>query len=71
MVTKRKHSSRIKVRKYMGDDIYSWAVFLDGAPAYTGLSKGQSNFYRDLVQDSIDGIAEGERAEKEQNNAGK
>lgn len=68
MVTKpkRKYSRRIKVRKYMGDDIYSWAVFLDDRPVYTGLSKGQSNFYRDLVQDQIDEIA---AAEKEKNNA--
>lgn len=61
VASKRKYSRRITVRKYMGDDIYSWAVFLDGNPAYTGLSKGQSNFYRDLVQDSIDGIAAAEK----------
>ncbi len=45
--------SRITVRKYNGDDIYSWAVFLDGKPAYTGLSKGQSKFYKRLLTEQL------------------
>ncbi len=51
MVTKAK---RITSRKYMGDDAYSWAVFLDGRPAYTGLSKGQVRYYTALLKAQID-----------------
>jgi hypothetical protein len=38
----------------MGDDLYSWAVFLDGRPAYTGLSRREVPYYKGLVQDIID-----------------
>lgn len=31
-------TKRVSYRKYMGDDCYSYAVFLDGRPTYTGLS---------------------------------
>lgn len=37
---------RITARKYMGDDAYSWAVFLDGSPRMTGLSKAEVEYYK-------------------------
>lgn len=36
--------SRVKIRKYNGDDHYSWAVFVDGRPIITGLSQHSANF---------------------------
>ena len=36
--------SRVKIRKYMGDDLYSWAVFVDGRPIITGLNQRSANF---------------------------
>lgn len=61
MVTK---SKRITSRKYMGDDAYSWAVFLDGRPAYTGLSRGQVRYYTALLKQMI---ADAEAKAKEAN----
>lgn len=37
---------KITVRKYNGDDCYSWAVFRDGRPVFTGLSRDQARYYR-------------------------
>ena len=39
----------ITAKKYMGDDKYSWAVFLDGAPKVTGLSKNEIKYYQDQI----------------------
>lgn len=50
----KKINKRITARKYMGDDIYSWAVFLDGKPAYTGLSKGQVSYYKSLINTQLE-----------------
>lgn len=47
-------SKRIKTGKYNGDDAYSWAVFLDGKPVYTGLSASERSYYRGLVQKRLD-----------------
>ena len=44
-------SKRITARKYDGDDAYSWAVFLDGQPKYTGLERSEVNYYKNLVQE--------------------
>lgn len=41
---------KITVRKYNGDDRYSWAVFRDGHPVFTGLSRGQATHYRKLAE---------------------
>jgi hypothetical protein len=43
-------TSRITQKKYGGDDANSWAVFLDGRPAYTGLTKSEIPYYRRLVE---------------------
>lgn len=40
---------KITARKYMGDDKYSWAVFVNGRPAYTGLAKSQVAYYKSLA----------------------
>lgn len=42
-------SSRVTARKYQGDDAYSWAVFLDGQPRMTGLSKSEVPYYKKEV----------------------
>ena len=37
---------KITARKHGGDDAYSWAVFINGRPAFTGLSRSQVAYYR-------------------------
>lgn len=43
---------RFVVRKYMGDDKYSWAVFdsLTGRPVCTGCGRKEAQFYRDTLE---------------------
>ena len=43
---------KITARKYMGDDAYSWAVFVNGRPTYTGLMRQQVPYYRKLAEES-------------------
>jgi hypothetical protein len=38
------------IRKYMGDDIYSWALFRDGQPIMTGLSRSEAETERNRRQ---------------------
>lgn len=45
MVAPRK--PKITARKYMGDDLYSWAVFIDGRPAFTGLHRSEVPYYKE------------------------
>lgn len=40
---------RITARKYMGDDAYSWAVFADGRPVVTGLSRPEVAYHKRQV----------------------
>lgn len=42
--------TRITIRKYEGDDAYSWAVFLDGRPVLTGQSRREAQFERDVLR---------------------
>lgn len=37
---------KITARKYGGDDAYSWAVFKNGNPIVTGLSRGEVDYYK-------------------------
>lgn len=37
---------RITARKYGGDDAYSWAVFIDGQPFVTGLTRREVSYYK-------------------------
>ena len=39
----------ITARKYLGDDQYSWAVFKDGRPVVTGLTRREVAYYKKLV----------------------
>lgn len=42
--------TRVTIRKYLGDDAYSWAVFLDGRPVLTGESRRSAQFERDRIR---------------------
>jgi hypothetical protein len=33
------------IRKYMGNDAHSWALFCGGRPILTGLSKAEASYY--------------------------
>lgn len=46
------HTVKITARKYMGDDAYSWAVFVDGRPAFTGLSRREVTYYKQLAKET-------------------
>lgn len=41
--------SRLTIRKYMGDDAYSWAVFLDGYPVATGCSRPEADYHKRAI----------------------
>lgn len=41
--------TKITAKKWNGDDTYSWAVFVDGRPAFTGLSKAEVPHYKTLA----------------------
>jgi len=49
------------IKKYMGDDAYSWAVFdkRTGRPVITGLSKREAEYYRDKREDYLQRIQNG------------
>lgn len=53
---------RVTARKYQGDDRQSWAVFVDGRPTVTGLTKAEVPTYKRQVQEAL--------ARKEAENAG-
>jgi len=50
---------RIQVRKFGGDDLLSWAVFVDGLPVVTGLSRTEASYHRGIIEKLLI-----ERAEK-------
>ena len=41
---------KITARKYEGDDSASWAVFVDGRPVVTGLTKREVPYYKRLAE---------------------
>ena len=41
-----KTKAKITARKFEGDDAYSWAVFVDGRPVYSGLTKREVPYYK-------------------------
>lgn len=41
---RRRHS---KTAKCEGDDLYSWALFVRGRAAYTGMSRSEAKWRRD------------------------
>jgi len=46
--------NRVTARKYMGDDMYSWAIFIDGRPFVTGLSRTEIPYYKKRAQEALD-----------------
>lgn len=38
--------SRVTARKHDGDDVNSWAVFIDGVPMVTGLTWREVPYYK-------------------------
>lgn len=45
-MSKAKVTKKITARKYQGDDMFSWAVFIDGVPFVTGLTKSEVPYYK-------------------------
>ena len=43
-------AARITIRKYGGNDAYSWAVFVDGRPVLTGESRRVAQYERDRMR---------------------
>lgn len=43
---------KVTIKKYGGDDIYSWAVFVNGRviQSLTGLNRSQARYYRDTIK---------------------
>jgi hypothetical protein len=37
---------KITARKFGGDDAYSWAVFVNGSPVVTGLSRSEVAYHK-------------------------
>jgi hypothetical protein len=37
---------KVTIKKYEGDDMYSWAMFLDGMPVMTGLGRSEAQHYK-------------------------
>lgn len=40
---------KVTVSKYMGDDAYSWAVFANGRPVVTGLSRREAAYHKKQI----------------------
>lgn len=49
---------RVTARKHMGDDLYSWAVFVDGRAVVTGLSKREVPYWKRRIEQEL--LAKGE-----------
>lgn len=45
MEKSRKKSA--KIGKFEGDDLYSWALFINGRAVYTGMSRSEAAWRRD------------------------
>jgi len=43
---------KVTIRKYMGDDKYSWAIFREGQlePVVSGLSRQSAQYHRERVK---------------------
>lgn len=42
----KNRAKRVRIRKWGGDDIYSWAMFVDGQVSYSGMSKSEAEWRR-------------------------
>ena len=45
---------RVTARKYNGDDACSWAVFIDGKPWLTGLSKSEVPYWKKQAEKKLE-----------------
>ena len=54
---------QVTIRKYMGDDAYSWAVFVDGRVVYSGESRSTAQYLRDEIKKKNADVAEARMAE--------
>jgi len=43
----------ITAKKYMGDDEYSWAIFVNNRPIMTGLTRSEVPYYKRQVLNHI------------------
>lgn len=43
----KQHRDHSRIDRYEGDDIYSWALFVNGRPVFTGMSRQEATWRRD------------------------
>lgn len=48
--TSKQKKPKITSRKYEGDDMYSWAIFVNDQPVMTGLSRDEMFYYKDQIK---------------------
>ena len=46
--------TKITAKKYMGDDTGSWAIFVNGRPVVTGLTKREISYYKKLTAKALE-----------------
>lgn len=44
---------RVSIRKYQGDDYYSWAVFVDGKVVVSGLSRDEARYHQRIIREQV------------------
>jgi hypothetical protein len=49
----KRKAARVTARKYNGDDAYSWAVFVDGCPKWTGLQRSEVDYYKRIENERL------------------
>ena len=49
----RDNPTRVTIRKYLGDDAYSWAMFVNGRVTYTGLCRREAQWRRDVARANV------------------
>ncbi len=54
---------KITARKYLGDDAASWAVFINGRPYVTGLTRSEVPYYKRLATKAAEELAAQARGE--------
>lgn len=45
-MTEAQAKRAVKIAKYMGDDRYSWALFVHGKPVMTGMDQNEARWRR-------------------------
>jgi len=48
--------TKVRIRKWNGDDVYSWAVFRSdqARPVYSGCSRAEARYYKMIVEERIE-----------------